>query len=90
MGESFPAKCFKYNKMINRARYEPTLHISRQYVGFKILDKSTIDRSFHGFIDATCQRNRTIIGRMRGILTKLWNRNHRMKVIRNLDFIEDI
>ena len=40
---------------------KPTLYISEQFVGFEIPDKSTVDHSFHGFIDATCQRNRTII-----------------------------
>ena len=38
MDESFPAKRFKSNKMINRATVgsEATLHISEQFVGFKI------------------------------------------------------
>ena len=78
MDESFPAKCFKSNKMINRATLgsEATLHISEQFVGFKIPDKSMVHHSFHGFTDATCQSNRAIIGRIRGILTRLWNRNH--------------
>ena len=78
MDESFPAKRFKSNKMINRATLgsEATLHISEQFVRFKIPDKSTVDHSFHGFTDATCQSNRAIIGRIRGILTRLWNRNH--------------
>ena len=55
MDESFPAKRFKSNKMINCATSgsEPTLHISEQFVGFKIPDKSTVDHSFHGFM-ATC------------------------------------
>ena len=77
MDESFPAKRFKYNKMINRATSgsEPTLHISDQFVGFKIPDKSTVNHSFQCFTDATCQCNRTIIGRFRGIITRLWNRN---------------
>ena len=77
MDESFPAKHFKSNKIINRAmsRSEPTLHISEQFVGFKIPDKPTVNRSFHCFTDATCQRNRTIIGRICCILTRLWNRN---------------
>ena len=78
MDESFPAKCFKPYKMINRATSgsETTFHISEQFVGFKILDKSTVDHSFHGFTDATCQCSMMIIGRIRGILTRLWNRNH--------------
>ena len=38
MDESFPAKRFKSNKMINRARSgsEPTLQVSKQVVGLKI------------------------------------------------------
>ena len=46
--------------MINRAisRSEPILHISEQFVGFKIPDKSMVDHSFK----ANCQGNRTIIG----------------------------
>ena len=95
MDESFPAKRFKSNKMINRATSgsEATLHTSEQFVKFKIPDKSTVDHSFHGFTDATCQSNRTIIGRIRGILTRLWNRNYdsfppiRRKVTRDSDFI---
>ena len=94
--ESYPAKCFKSDNMINRAtsRSEPTLHVSKQVVGLEIPDKSTIDHSFHGLIDATCQRNRTIIGTIRGFLTRLWNRNYdrfpaiRKKVNRNPDFIK--
>ena len=41
MDESFPAKRFKSNKMINRAtsESEPTLHVSKQVVGLKIPDK---------------------------------------------------
>ena len=71
MEENFDAKCFKSNKMINHTTFgsEPTLHISEQYVGFKIPDKSTVDHSFHGFTDATCQHNRIIIGRICGIIT---------------------
>ena len=51
MDESFPTKRFKSNKMINRATLgsEAILHISEQFVGFKIPDKSTVDHSFHGF-----------------------------------------
>ena len=66
MDERFPAKCFKSYNMINHAtfRSEPTLHISKQVVSLKIPDKSTIDHSFHGFTDATCQHNRTIIYRI--------------------------
>ena len=98
MDESFPAKRFKPNKMINRATSgsEGTLHICEQFVGFKIPDKSTVDHSFHGFTDATCQSNRAIIGRIRGILTRLWNRNYdsfppiRRKVTRDPDFIKNI
>ena len=78
MDESFPAKCFKSNKMINRATSgsQATLHICEQFVGFKIPDKSSVYHLFHGFTDSTCQHNRTIIGRIRGIPTRLWNRNH--------------
>ena len=78
MDESFPAKRFKSNKMINRTTCgcEATLHISEQFVGFNIPDKSTVDHSLHGFTDATCQSNRAIIGRILGILTRIWNRNH--------------
>ena len=98
MDESFPAKRFKHNKIINRARSgsETTLHINEQIVGFKLPDKSTVDHSFHGFTDATCQSNRAIIGRIRGILTRLWNRNYdsfppvRRKVTRDPDFIKYI
>ena len=72
MDESFPAKCFKSNKMINRAtsESEPTLDVSKQVMGLEIPDKSTIDHSFHGFTDATCQSNRVIISRISGILTR--------------------
>ena len=79
MDESFPAKHFKSYKVINRATSgsEPTLHVSKQVVGLEIPDKSTVDHSFHGFTDATCQSNRAIISRIRGILTRLWNRNQR-------------
>ena len=75
MEESFPPKRFKSNKMINRTTSgsEPTLHVSDQFVGFKIPDKFTVNHSFHGFTDAICQCNKTIIGRFRGILTRLWN-----------------
>ena len=98
MDESFPAKRFKSNKMINRATSgsETTLHISDQFVGFKIPDKSTVNHSFHGFTDATCQCNRTIICKIRGILTRLWNRNYdsfppiRRKFTRDPDFIKNI
>ena len=70
MDGSFPAKCFKSNKMINRATSgsEATLHISEHIVGFNVPDKFTVDDSFHGFTYATCQRNRTIIGRFVGSL----------------------
>ena len=73
MDESFPAKCFKSNKMINTATSgsEPTLHISKQVMGLEIRDKSTVDHSFHGFTDATCQSNRAIISRISWILTRL-------------------
>ena len=73
MDESFTAKRFKSNKMINRATLGSgaTLHISEQFVGFKIPDKSTVDHSFHGFTDATCQSNRAIIGRIHGIYQAL-------------------
>ena len=84
--------------MIDRAtsKSEYTLHISEQVVGFEIPDKSTVDHSLHGFTDATCQRYTTIIRRIRGILTRLWNRYHncfppvRRKVTRYPDFIKDI
>ena len=57
MDESFPTKHFKHNKMINRARFgsEATLRINEQIVGFKVPDKFTVDHSFHGFTEATCQ-----------------------------------
>ena len=63
------------NKMINRATSgsEPTLHVSEQVIGLEIPDKSTVDHSFHGFTYTTCEHNRMIIGRIRGILTMLWN-----------------
>ena len=70
MDESFPAKRLKSNKMINdraTSGSEATLHINEQIVGFKVPDKSTVDHLFHGFTDATCQRNRTIIRTIRGI-----------------------
>ena len=74
MDVSFPAKL---NKVINRAtsRPEPTLHIGEQFAEFKERDKTTIDRPFYGFTDATCQCNRAIIGRMCWIFTRLRNRN---------------
>ena len=59
-------------------------------MGFKIPDKSTVDHSFHGFTDATCQRNRTIIGRIRGILNGLWNRNHNCEVFRSVVRLEKV
>ena len=97
MDESFPAKLFKSNKMINHATSgsEPTMHVSKQIVGLEIPEKSTFDHSFRGFTDATCQSNRVVIGRIRGILTRLWNRNYdsfppiRRKVIRNQDLIKN-
>ena len=66
MDESFPAKCLKSKTIINRAtsRSETTLHISEQFVGFEIPDKPTVNHLFHGFTDATCQRNRMIISRI--------------------------
>ena len=75
--KSFPAKCFKSNKTINRAMSgsEATLHINKKIVAFKVSDKSTVDHSFDGFTDATCQPNRTIIGSIRRIYTSVWNRN---------------
>ena len=97
MDESFPAKLFKSNKMINRATSgsEATLHISEQIVGFNVPDKSTVDHSLHGFTDTTCQCNRTIIRRICWIIGRLWNRNNcfppfRRKVTRCPDFIKDI
>ena len=57
MDESFPANRFKSYKMINRATSgsESTMHVSKQVVWLEIPDKSTIDNSFHGLTDATCQ-----------------------------------
>ena len=54
------AKRFKSNKMINHAMSgsEATLHISEQIMGFKVIGKSTVDHSIHGFTDATCECNR--------------------------------
>ena len=97
MDESSPAKRFKSNKMINRATSgsEPKT-ISDQFVRLKIPHKSTVNHWLHGFTDATCQRNRMIIGRFRGILTRFWNRNYgsfppiRRKVTRSPDFIKNI
>ena len=42
--ESFSVKCFKSNKVINRAMStsEHTLQISERFVGFKTSDKSTV------------------------------------------------
>ena len=73
MDESFPAKRFISNKMIDCAtsRSETTLHISEQFVGFEIPDKPMVNHSFYGFTDATCQCNRTIIGKICGILSGL-------------------
>ena len=98
MNESFLAKRVKSYKMINRATSgsEPTLLVSKQVVGLEIPDKSTVDRLFHGFTDATCQSNRAVISRISWILTRLWNRNYnnfppiRRKVTRNPDFILNI
>ena len=66
MDKSFSAKRLKTNKIINRPTCgsEATLHISGQIVGFKVPDKSTVDYSFHGFTDGTCQSNGTIIDRI--------------------------
>ena len=98
MDESFPAKRFKSNKMINSTTSgsEPTLHVSKQVMGLEIPDKSTIDHSLHGFTDATCQSNRAIISRICWILTRIWNRNYnsfppiRRKVTRDLDCIKNV
>ena len=62
MDNSFPTNPFKSNEMINRATFisQPILHISEQFVRFKIPDKSAIDRSFHGLTHATCQSNKVI------------------------------
>ena len=68
MDESFPVKRFKSDKMINRATSGSDIS--------KIPDRSTVDHSFHDFTKATCQWNTTIIGKIRGILTRLWNRDH--------------
>ena len=48
MDESFPAKHFKSNKMINHATSgsEATLQINEEIVGFKVPDKSSVDHSF--------------------------------------------
>ena len=47
MEESFPAKRFQSNKMINRATsgFENILHISEQIERFKVQDKPTVDHS---------------------------------------------
>ena len=98
MDESFPAKRFKSNKMINSTTSgsEPTLHVSKQVMGLEIPDKSTIDHWLHGFTDATCQSNRAIISRICWILTRIWNRNYnsfppiRRKVTRDLDCIKNV
>ena len=58
MDERFPAKRFKSGS-------EPALHVSKQVVELEIPDKSTIDHLFHGFTDATCQRNMTITCKLR-------------------------
>ena len=73
MDESFPAQRFKSNKIINHvtSASEDTLHINEQIVGFKLPDKSTVDKSFHDYTDATCQRNRMILDRIYWILTRL-------------------
>ena len=51
MDESFTAKRFKSDKMISCATSisKRTLHISEQFVGFEVPDKSTINYSFHDF-----------------------------------------
>ena len=98
MDESFPAKRFKYDKIINGSTSgsEATLHTIEQIVGFTVPDKSTVDNSFHGLTDATCQRNRKIIGKICWILTRLWKRNDncfppvRRKITRYLYFINNI
>ena len=58
MDESFPAKCFKSNKMINCSTFGSgaTLHFSEQIVGFKVRDKFTDDHSFQGFTDVVVIR----------------------------------
>ena len=63
MNESFPAKCFKYNKLINRATSgsESSLLISEQFVEIKVPYESTIDNSFHGFANATRRGNMAVI-----------------------------
>ena len=77
LDESFPTKCFKSNKMINRAmpRPEPILHISEQILGFMVRDKLTDNHLFHGFTDATYHGNKVIVGRICWIFTRLRNRN---------------
>ena len=44
VGERCPTKRFTSSKIIKRAMFgsEPTLHISEQFVGFKIPGKSTV------------------------------------------------
>ena len=58
--------------MINRATSgsEPKLHVSKQVVGHKIQDKSTIDHSFHHFKNVTCQSNSAVISRISWILIR--------------------
>ena len=93
--ESFPAKHFKSNKMINRTTSgsEPTLHVSKQVVWLEIPDKSTINHSFHGLTDASSQSNRAVTSRISWVLTRLWYRNYnsflpiRRKVTRNPVFV---
>ena len=48
--ESFPTKRFKsHDQPSTTSRFEPTLYISEQSVGFEVPDKSTIDHPFRGF-----------------------------------------
>ena len=63
------AKRFKSNKMTTHptSKSKCILHISEGFVEFYILDKTTsltVDHSFNGFIYATCQRIRAIVGRI--------------------------
>ena len=51
MDENFPAKCFKSNNHATSG----SEHISMQFVGFKIPDKSMVVHLFYGFTDASCR-----------------------------------
>ena len=68
MDESFPAKHFKLNKMINCAisGSEATLQVIKQVVGLEIPNRLIIC-----FTEATCQSNRAVIRRISFSLTRL-------------------